>query len=196
MDYPVDLHVSIRIFPRLSATTSKIVSFSHSLLSLGMLAICVKNRVHLNGITIDHKNRTIERFEPYGDKTSKNSVLRNKLIDSQLERIVSKFYSPQGCNLSFTCNRFFPPGHLGPQSRDPPKTGYCGAWSILYLENAISNNIENIDKLDFEFIKKYSEQLYSMYPRHPKVDTVGRPIVGYLKLKYKKFKTRANCIQK
>lgn len=171
----------------------------------GMLAICVKSRTHLNGLTIDHEKRTIERFEPYGDvRHSKTSTKRNQLINSQLEQIVSKLYSSFPESQPFyTCKNFFAPGHPGPQSRDPPRTGYCGAWSILYLELAKGGKIVDMDKVDFAFIKKYAEELYATFPvsafntfSAKILKNPGLLVARHLKLKSRKFKARAQCIKK
>jgi hypothetical protein len=113
---------------------------------------------HSNVIIIDNNNKTIERFEPYGEMIFTNSVDINNMIQTQIA-------IPLGYKFVFI------QPYPGFQSRsdefakynqnygDP--AGFCLAWSFVYIDikmelfkNKI--NINTIDFINWYIINKFS----------------------------------------
>jgi hypothetical protein len=201
ISYPVDIGASIHIMKHSSVAKSFIVSYSNLdhiqicngrfLLITGILAINVKSNIHINAFKIDCENFIIERFEPYGSRLNKTKVDREVLIDSQLEKLVNKLFE----QTKYKCKRFYTLHQLGPQSRDPKNSGYCYAWSILYLNrNHVLHLQMHSSTVDYEYIKKYSEYLYSTFPRHTR--HVYPRVYRLLRLNFKRYKFRAHPMTK
>jgi len=88
-----------------------------------------KRKVHVNAIQVDHNRQHIERFEPYGSRHDEKNRDCDLRVDKRIVAIVS-----QAAKKPYTLNRFYPEGVLGAQSLDLKGTGYCMAWSIIYIE--------------------------------------------------------------
>jgi hypothetical protein len=114
---------------------------------------------HSNLILIDNINKTIERFEPYGEMIFTNSQDINQMIQSQIA-------NPLGYKFIFV------QPYPGFQSRSDEfakynKTygdpmGFCLAWSFLYLDikmelSKLKSKINPIDFINWYIINKFSK---------------------------------------
>jgi hypothetical protein len=141
----------------------------------GLLFLSIKmneDLLHANIILYDFKNKTIERFEPYGDdgKTDKlDSILKEVLThDNDFKYLKPKDFLPK-------------PGYqLLSNENDSSKIksgdfgGFCLGWCIWYVEHRLRNDdikpktlnnktIEKLLQLDdtlVEYIRNYSNKLY------------------------------------
>lgn len=160
----IDYMTHFDILVRLKVNFASMVSYSNSgckikhEIEFGIMGILGKKSAHCNGIKINHKLLMIERFEPYGNR--KNKEKKDATIDKLLTEIVSKMYGQ-----SYTCRRYFDFNFLGPQSRDPPKTGFCYAWSLCYIMQDQDQKDQDFNRLDFKFIVDFSKRLYENFPR-------------------------------
>lgn len=117
------------------------------------------NTRHSNIILIDNFNKTIERFEPYGEMIFTNSQDINQMIQSQIA-------NPLGYKFIFI------QPYPGFQSRSDEfakynKTygdpmGFCLAWSFLYLDikmelSKLKSKINPIDFINWYIINKFSK---------------------------------------
>ena len=206
IDYDTDLHISITIQREINIPESKkydekyiyilnksVIVSNKKLFEVnnqyGILGITLINNKgkrlygHLNSFKIDHNAKLIERFEPYGFRKSNRAIQIDRIIDETFSRLVTihldlKF--PYSFQLYYT-------NKLGPQSSDPKNTGYCYAWSILYIEE--EKRKQELQKIkedvpveedtkkkhleisctngyNHEFIKKFTEELYLKYPNN------------------------------
>ena len=149
------------------------------LIKITIVLVKDSNVKHANYLIVDKENKTIERFEPYGNIDIKNSNELNKMIETELCKSL---------NYTFEFLQLYPGLQIKSDEsnllikniNDP--TGYCLAWCYLYIEIKLLNNlkintrelielyIENYFKKDFKeitdnknkylyFIRYYSNKL-------------------------------------
>jgi hypothetical protein len=148
---------------------------------------CANNDAHFNAILFDTKMKTVERFEPYTKFLEKKYFNVTNKFDIQFKKIIKKYLDyeyikPQNfCPslgfqqkeennlLSVSTKRT-----IGNYELNNDPGGFCGAWSIYFLNLRISNpnidtkiilkNIYNYlekDKHSFRsFIRNYSNFIY------------------------------------
>lgn len=157
ISYPYDFIMSIKIKNQITEQIS--MGIFNKTCSYGVIAIIKNGHTHCNAIYLDHLNKIIEIFEPYGSRSK--HIQLDKNIDERIAMVINKFYDSN----KYDVVRFFKEGHLGPQSNDPIGTGYCGAWCLYYLESKKNNpSLFFLDNgLTFDFIKSYAELLYVKY---------------------------------
>jgi len=110
----------------------------HRLIPISLEIITPNAGTHANIIIIDSKERTIELFEPHG----------NRGVKSELESI-SRAYSKVSKNVQRFFGRYLPDFTYIPPSKYEPKeglqarldafSGLCVTWSILYLHYRVLN---------------------------------------------------------
>jgi hypothetical protein len=139
------------IHPNLNNLIKKIIKeakYEYILLYIGMFS----KINHANILLYDLKNKTIERFEPFGDVHIRDFddnidvILKNELSINNYKYISSKDYSLTGVQLlsNENSNYNIKKGDFG---------GFCLAWVFWYIELKLMNKI-HIDKLLPKTIKK------------------------------------------
>lgn len=94
------------------------------------------NEAHANIAVFDLKNKTMERFEPHGEKSPPQ--FETEMLDSELAKLCK--------NINFI---YIPPTEfcpkIGPQTGEgkftslSPNRGFCFAWSMWYIEARVSS---------------------------------------------------------
>jgi len=105
---------------------------------INLQLIVKKNNTHANIILMDSKKKTIELFEPHG----------NRSISSHLESISQGYYRASKTVKKFF-KRYFPSYKFIPPSKYEPSeglqdkidafSGMCVTWSILYIHYRLLN---------------------------------------------------------
>ena len=120
---------------------------------------------HANMIIIDTKKKTIELFEPHGNRSEK----------SELESI-SKAYSKISKQIQIFFKQYLPDYKFIPPSKIEPKhglqerldffSGLCVTWSILYLHYKILNPDVNSKTLILHIDKTMNKNKLLRYTRY------------------------------
>ena len=118
------------------------------------IGIELSNGAHANILLYDKENNSMERFEPYGSNFPPGFNYNPNILDQYLERLFSNYFTEKINDKDFT---YYKPlsyeGKVGFQLLDTIEYakeknigdpgGFCGAWSLWYIEMRISNpNIE------------------------------------------------------
>ena len=151
-------------------STSKFMSeidkcMKHRLIPISLKIIIPEEGTHANIIIIDSKLKTVELFEPHG----------NRGVNSELEDISKAYYK-----ISRNVHRFFkahlpdfkyiPPSKYEPkhglQARLDAFSGLCVTWSILYLHYRVLNPDVSPKKLITYLDKKITRNVLLRYTRY------------------------------
>ena len=136
---------------------------------------------HANILIMNHKNNTLEHFEPHGEIAKHLTENQNKKIDTELKRLVDtinlknkdieikyvprKLTCPTGFksfqsleNEDVKTGEMFKVKEFGNYSVEVKKdNGYCCAWSYLYLDFRLTN----LSETD---VNKFSKELRANLP--------------------------------
>jgi hypothetical protein len=118
------------------------------------------NTRHSNAIIIDNINKTVERFEPYGEMPFTNSQDINDMINLNIAQLLQyKFVFVQPYpGFQSRSDEF---GKYNKAYGDP--MGFCLAWTFLYLDIKLllykNNSKANpIDFINWYIINKFSKE--------------------------------------
>ena len=157
---PVDVNVSTHKF--MSEVTrciqkSRLVPISLEIIVPGV-------GTHANMILIDSHKKTVELFEPHGNRDN----------DSELEDI-SRAYTKVSKNVQRFINKFLPDYTYIPPSKFEPKrglqerldafSGLCVTWAILYMHYRILNPDIDQKKLVSYMDRKVNKQFLLRYTK-------------------------------
>ena len=118
------------------------------------LQIIVPNiGTHANMIIIDSKKKTIELFEPHGNRDVMSSLEGISRGYYKINRNIHRFFSKNFKNYKYISPDKYLPLY-GLQSRIDAYDGMCVTWNILYLHYRILNPDIPIDKLA-EYLNKH-----------------------------------------
>ena len=132
---------------------------------------------HLNVLFIDKKNKTVERFEPYGEIIYSQSIFPesqtdiDQSIEDYFKNYLYKYYSPQ----SFCPREGIQ--YKMEKLQDSPTTkygtsGFCVSWSYLFALSRLkypNESNETIAKNLMKRIEKIAKKKY-MDKKLPKID--------------------------
>lgn len=101
---------------------------------------------HANIILMDTKNKTVELFEPHGDRDEISSLENIKGAYDKVSKNIKKFFKKY-----FSTYKFISPGDYelkyGLQERIDAYDGLCVSWGALYLHYRLLNPDINQKKL-------------------------------------------------
>jgi hypothetical protein len=134
------------------------------------LSIYSSKILHANILLYDTKNKTIERFEPYGDTIQIDSGL-DELLKNKLTEGTKYKYKPSRLSLSTGLQLIADENNLN-NLKKGDFGGFCLAWCIWYAEMRINNDVDDLpikimkymlnNKIKFvDFIRNYSNYLDS-----------------------------------
>ncbi len=130
---------------------------------------CSSNEAHFNALLFDNKNKTIERFEPYSFFSEKKYFDVSMRFDKEFSKIIKKhlnyeyivpinfcpmkgFQQKEENSLLNTLNV----KTVGNYQFNNDPGGFCGAWSLYFLNLRISNPNKKPSEL-LKNIYKYLE---------------------------------------
>lgn len=140
---------------------------------------CMKNRIipisleiivpgegtHANIIIIDSKKKTVELFEPHGNR-SKNSELESiSRAYFKISKNVNRFFSTYYPDFKYISPNDYEPSD-GLQARLDAFSGLCVTWSILYLHYRVLNPDINPKLLIKYLDKKISKNILLRYTKY------------------------------
>jgi hypothetical protein len=136
------------------------------------LSIITDTYLHANMLIYDFKNKTIERFEPYGKNEPNDKNEPNGKIDSTIDDILEEELTWNTGLKYIRPSEFLPYASFqmisDENNNDYQKAGdfggFCLAWSIWYLENRLINPdieqsvlvkklLNKLNSLDIKFIE-------------------------------------------
>ena len=143
-----------------------------AIVNLSLSWNCGRNGHHSNAILFDFKNKTVERFEPYGAYVLEISYTRKNII--LVEEFDKQFSKAVKAHTDFTyrpADLFCP--RIGPQTHEHLRKthfvkdlskdeitkptdpgGFCAAWSLWYLNLRLQHPHIPPDKLIHKALKK------------------------------------------
>lgn len=167
------------------------------------LSIITNSSLHANILIYDFKNKTVERFEPYGDIVPINEAHDEKSIDSILEEELTwntglRYIKPDEY-LPFASFQMISDENNSEYQKAGDFGGFCLAWSIWYLENRLMNPDVNqkilvkklIDKLSsmnvtfVEYIRNYANKINESRIKYFKKIGIHESNISDLNLKHK-----------
>jgi len=157
---PVDSAVSERIFMKEIKRCMK-----KQLVPINFEIIVPLVGTHANIIIIDTKQKTIELFEPHGNR-GKNSELES-ISEAYLKvsKKIQRFFKQHFPTYTYIPPSKFEPKH-GLQGRLDFFSGLCVTWSILYLHYRLLNPDVNPKTLVSHIDKKMNKTKLLQYTRY------------------------------
>lgn len=155
--------------PKLISSLKEIIKAKKYKFIFLYLSLGNKNNLHANIILIDIKNKSIERFDPYGN------------VENEVDIFLHKFFKPIKKFKYLAPSQFMNQSSFQTLSNESDIRnkkigdlgGFCLAWCIWYIELRINNDLppakvveKSIKKLIKEnvifidFIRNYAEHLY------------------------------------
>jgi len=141
------------------------------------LSIITDSYLHANILIYDFENKTVERFEPYGNITQINNIYGEKSIDAILEEELTwntglRYIKPNEY-LPYASFQMISDENNVEYQKAGDFGGFCLAWSIWYLENRLMNpdvsqsvlvkkligKISNSDIKFIEYIRNYANKI-------------------------------------
>jgi hypothetical protein len=121
-----------------------------------------KSEAHSNVIIVDTFNKTVEFFEPHGEKYANNNVYDTpKHVMKILDFLFSDIsHSLKIINTQENC----PIGLQARQNLSNPSAGHCLAWSLLYISIRLLNLTQPIESV-INYFAKFSNSFLDIYIR-------------------------------
>jgi len=127
------------------------------------LSIITDTYLHANVLIYDLKNKTVERFEPYGNIMGTNTMIDDVLEEELTWNTGLKYIRPEEY-LPFASFQMISDENNVEYQKAGDFGGFCLAWSIWYLENRLINPdieqsvlvkklINKLGSLDIKFIE-------------------------------------------
>ena len=157
---PVDPEVSIVLFNQMIKKCKKrIIAVSVQLIVEG------KPGTHANMLVIDTKKKTVELFEPHGNRSVKSELESISRAYFKVSKNVQRFFS-----MYLPDFKYIPPSEYEPksglQARLDAFSGLCVTWSILYLHYRVLNPDVHPKKLINYLDKKVSKNFLLRYTKY------------------------------
>jgi len=127
------------------------------------ISIITDRYLHANLLIYDFKNKTVERFEPYGNIIGTNTAIDNILEEDLTWNTGLRYIRPKEY-LPFASFQMISDENNADYQKAGDFGGFCLAWSIWYLENRLMNPdieqsvlvkklIKKLGSLDIKFIE-------------------------------------------
>lgn len=110
----------------------------HRLVPISLEIIVPGVGTHANIILIDTKKKTVELFEPHGNRDNKSSLESISRAYYKVSKNVKRFFSFYLPEYKYIAPSDYEPGE-GLQFRLDAFSGLCVTWSILYLHYRVLN---------------------------------------------------------
>lgn len=162
------------------------------------LSVITETYLHANILVYDLKNKTVERFEPYG-----NIIGTNTMIDDTLEEELTwntglKYIRPEEY-LPFASFQMISDENNTEYQKAGDFGGFCLAWSIWYIENRLMNPdieqsvlvkklIKKLGSLDIkfiEYIRNYANKINESRVKYLEKIGISKTNISDLNLKNK-----------
>jgi len=117
---------------------------------------CQSNLGHANYMVYDRKNRSLERFDPYGQ--SKRKCLNPSGLDDKIAKLFEKnlgqttYYTPVDLYEKYGIQQ--QQENEGISDSSDPNGGYCLAWSCWYVQLRLDNPDSDRTRLVSEAVKE------------------------------------------
>jgi len=111
---------------------------THRFIPISLEIIVPGVGTHANVIIIDTKKRTIELFEPHGNRGAKSELESISQAYHKVSKNVQRFFTKYLPDFTYIPPSKYEPKH-GLQARLDAFSGLCVTWSILYLHYRILN---------------------------------------------------------
>ena len=136
------------------------------------VSIITDTYLHANILIYDFKNKTVERFEPYGNITGTNMLIDEVLEEELTWNTGLRYIKPEEY-LPFASFQMISDENNTEYQKAGDFGGFCLAWSIWYLENRLMNpdigqsilvkklinKINNLDIKFIEYIRNYANKI-------------------------------------
>ena len=119
---------------------------------------------HANMILIDSEKKTVELFEPHGNRNNDSELEDITRAYNKVSRNVQKFFHKYLSDYTYIPPSKYLPKH-GLQERLDAFSGLCVTWSILYMHYRILNPDVNPKKLVSYMEKKVNKQFLLRYTK-------------------------------
>jgi hypothetical protein len=121
------------------------------------LSVITDTYLHANILIYDLKNKTVERFEPYGNIADTNTMIDNVLEEELTWNTGLRYIRPEEY-LPFASFQMISDENNAEYQKAGDFGGFCLAWCIWYLENRLMN--PDIDQISL--VKKLINKLGSL----------------------------------
>jgi len=137
----------------------------HRLVPINLEIIVPGAGTHANVIIIDSHKKTIELFEPHGNRDSKSELESISRAYFKVSKNVQQFFS-----MYFPDYTYIPPSKYEPkdglQARLDAFSGLCVTWTILYLHYRVLNPDIPPKKLISYMDKKVTKNVLLRYTKY------------------------------
>jgi hypothetical protein len=138
---------------------------NHRLVPISLEIIVPGAGTHANVIIIDTKKKTVELFEPHGNRSVKSELESISRAYFKVSKNVQRFFS-----MYLPDFKYIPPSEYEPksglQARLDAFSGLCVTWSILYLHYRVLNPDVHPKKLITYLDKKVSKNFLLRYTKY------------------------------
>jgi hypothetical protein len=132
---------------------------------INLQLIVKRNNTHANIILMDSKKKTIELFEPHGDRSRSSQLESISKGYYRATKAVKKFF-----NQYFSSYTFIPPSKYEPseglQDKIDAFSGMCVTWSILYIHYRLLNPDVSQKELVKYLNKTINKRILLQYTRY------------------------------
>ena len=137
----------------------------HRLIPISLEIIVPGAGTHANIILIDTKKKTVELFEPHGNRSNKSELESISRAYFKVSKNVQRFFSRNLPNYTYISPSKYEPKE-GLQARLDAYSGLCVTWAILYLHYRVLNPDINPKKLVTYLDKKITRNVLLRYTKY------------------------------
>lgn len=157
---PVDALNPINLFIKKIKQCSK-----HRFIPINLQLIVKDNNTHANMILMDTKKKTIELFEPHGNRSKSSKLLSISQAYYKSNKSVKRFFKQYFPSYKFISPTSYEPS-TGLQDKIDAFSGMCVSWSILYLHYRLLNPNISQKKLVNYLNKTITKRILLQYTRY------------------------------
>lgn len=157
---PVDALNPINLFIKKIKQCSK-----HRFIPINLQLIVKDNNTHANIILMDTKKKTIELFEPHGNRSKSSKLLSISQAYYKSNKSVKRFFKQYFPSYKFISPTSYEPS-TGLQDKIDAFSGMCVSWSILYLHYRLLNPNISQKKLVNYLNKTITKRILLQYTRY------------------------------
>jgi len=137
----------------------------HRLIPINLEITGLDEGTHANIIIIDTHRKTVELFEPHGNRSSKSELESISKAYYKVSKNVQRFFSVYLPDYTYIPPSKYEPKH-GLQARLDFFSGLCVTWSILYLHYRVLNPNIHPKKLISYLDKKITKNILLRYTKY------------------------------